>query len=402
MKIKDKKEKLRIAFVFDRYHPDGRGEGYFSWLIGALSKRGHDVHVFAAVADTGPVTGYQLHRIRTLRHPQSLMLISFLINSARVLRQGKFEIIHGVGRCVSINVFNPHGGVEKAYLRQEFSSMENRLYFLFKFLLRYLSPQHYLKLWIQNRQYANGHVGKFIAISEMVKRDMIRYYGISEGRVSVIPNCVDLERFHPKNRSIYRVSKRRELGIDEETIVLLFAGNNYRLKGLEPLLKAVGLLRERLSNQKVHLLVAGRGQIKRYSKLAARLGIASWTSFLGLVDRMEQYYAAGDIYVQPTFYDPCSLTVLEALASGLPAITTRFNGAADVITSEDGGQVIDDPTNIENLAESIAFFSSEKRRNEAGTVARQWMENNPPTQHVEEILKVYYEVAGQTGMPEES
>jgi UDP-glucose:(heptosyl)LPS alpha-1,3-glucosyltransferase len=87
------------------------------------------------------------------------------------------------------------------------------------------------------------------------------------------------------------------------------------------------------------------------------------------------------------------LTVLEALASGLPVITTRFNGAADVMISDRGGRVIDDPMDVVNLAESIALFIDDGRRHEARVVAREWMERYPPERHVEEILKVYREVA---------
>lgn len=128
--------------------------------------------------------------------------------------------------------------------------------------------------------------------------------------------------------------------------------------------------------------------------MARRLGVSDFTLFLGPVKEMEQYYAASDIYVHPTFYDSCSLTVLEALASGLPVITSRFNGAADVIVSNKGGKILENPADVEELAESIAFYFDEDRRNAARGVARQWMEKYSPTYNVEETLRVYHEVAG--------
>jgi len=389
-------KKLKIAIVLDRYLPSRGGETYFSWLAKELSRRGHEVHIFAAAAENTRPTDYRLHRIPVVGCPHSLRILSFLFNSARRIKSYDFDIVHGVGRCLAMNVFNPHGGVEKAYLNREFSSISSRFYYLYKFMKRYLSPQHYLKVWIQNKQYLSERVKKIIAISEMVKEDIIRYYGVPEERIAVILNCVDLDRFHPKNRAVFRNSKRAEMGISEETIVLLFAGNNYRLKGLHPLLEALTLVREWFPGQPLRLLIAGRGQVGRYRRLARRLGVSDLTLFLGPVKEMEQYYAMTDIYVHPTFYDSCSLTVLEALASGLPVITTRSNGAADVMISDEGGRVIEDPANTGELAESIAHFFSESRRQEAEVAARQWMENNSPTHHVEEILKVYYEVAGQT------
>ena len=385
--------KLRIAFILDRYNPQGRGEGYFSWLTRELVRLGHEVHVFAGLIEDETEGPFHIHRIPVVKHPKSMMITSFLIGSDLALRRERFDVIHGVGRCVNINVFNPHGGVEKAYLKQEFRSIDKASYRTYKKLRRYLSLHHYLKLWIQKKQCLGPGVRRIIAISNMVKKDVMDHYRVPEAKIAVVPNCVDLERFHPKNRAVYRARKRRELGIDEHTITLLFAGNNYRLKGLEPLLRAMALLQKRPLQRKFRLLVVGRGRIGRFARIARRLGISDCTFFLGPVEGMEEFYAASDIYVQPTFYDPCSLTVLEALASGLPTVTTRFNGAADVMTSDRGGRVIDDPTNTEELAESMAQFFDEDRRKEAGMAARAWMENFPPARHIEEVLRIYHDVA---------
>ena len=386
--------KLKIAFVLDRYLPSRGGEIYFSWLAKELVSRGHEVHIFAAIAEKIRGTEYQLHQIPVLRYPHSLRIFSFLRNSARAIQQYDFDIIHGVGRTLAMNIFNPHGGVEKAYLKQEFSSITNRFYYVYKFLKRYLSLQHYLKVWIQRRQYVNDKVRKIIAISPMVKEDIVRYYGVPEEKIAVVFNCVDLGRFHPKNRTIFRKAKREDLGIDDSALLLLFAGNNYRLKGLEPLLHSLIYLKRWFLNRPFFLLIVGRGRIGRYLGMARRLGVSDFTLFLGPVKGMKQYYAASDIYVHPTFYDSCSLTVLEALASGLPVITSRFNGAADVIISNKGGKILENPADVKDLAESIAFYFDEERRKEAQVVARQWMEKYSPTSNVEETLRVYHEVAG--------
>jgi UDP-glucose:(heptosyl)LPS alpha-1,3-glucosyltransferase len=395
MKPTRRGKSLNIAFVLDRYHPAGRGEAYFSWLIDELSSRGHNLHVFCASADRGTPSHVRIHRVPTLKHPRSLLTVSFLMNAARHIQKGNFDIVHGVGKCLCINVFNPHGGVERAYLRQEFASITNRFYFMVKLLKRYLSVNHYLKVWIEKNQYSGNTKKRFIAISQMVKRDMIDYYDVPEEKISVVSNCVDLERFHPRNHELYRTRVRDELGIAEKTLILLFAGNNYRLKGLEYLLGALASLGREFPERTVSLFVAGRGQVGRYSRLARRLGILENTRFLGPVQHMERFYGASDIYVHPTFYDPCSLTLLEALATGLPVVTTRFNGAADLVASDDGGRVIDDPKDISTIAESIAFYFPEARRREARRVTRQWMEDRSPAHHIEKILGVYDAVMEQ-------
>jgi len=317
--------------------------------------------------------------------------------SARMVKRYGFDVIHGLGQSLAVNVLNPHGGVEQAYLKQEFASISSRWYYWYRWLRRYVSLRHYLELWIQRRLYRGSNVKKVIAISKMVKQDIISHHGFPEEKIAVVFNSVDLESFHPANRDRYRREQRTALGVDDNTILLLFAGNNYRLKGLETLLRAVAILKGTFPQVALRLVVLGRGQIRLYKRKAKRLGVAGSVSFLGPVPSMAPYYAAGDIYVHPTFYDSCSLTVLEALASGLPAVTTRFNGAADAILSDEGGKIVQDPANAAEIADAIAYYFDEEHRARARIVARAFVEQYPPSRNVEDTLAVYREVAGLKG-----
>jgi UDP-glucose:(heptosyl)LPS alpha-1,3-glucosyltransferase len=385
-------KRLRIAIVLERFLPSTGGQNYFSGLVKELAKRGHDVHVFATEIEETPGPHYTMHLIPAFRYPRSLRLISFVLNSARVINRYDFDIIHEVMESLTMNVFNPHGGVEKAYLIQEFASINNRMYYFLRLIKRYLSLRHYIALWIQKKQFQMRRAKKIIAISTMVKNDMIQYYKVPEEKIEVVFNCVDTNRFHPRNRDIYRRSVRTLLKIDDNVVILLFAGHNYRLKGLESLLGAVSVLKERVPHPSLHLLITGRGQIARYKRIARRLGVLDLTTFLGPVKDIEQFYGASDIYVHPTFYDSCSLTVLEALASGIPVITTRFNGAADVIISDEGGKVLHDPKDVKTLAEAIAVFLGREGREKARRITRQWVEKYTPEYNAEKTLEVYYKV----------
>ena len=387
---------MKIAIVLERFLPSTGGQSYFSGLVKELAKRGHDVHVFATEIEETPGPDYTIHLIPAFRYPRSLRLLSFVFNSARVINRYEFNIIHEVMESLTMNVFNPHSGVEKAYLKQEFASINNRLYYILRLIKRYLSPRHYITLWIQKKQFQMRSAKRIIAISAMVKNDIIRYYNVPEEKIEVVFNCVDTNRFHPRNRDIYRRSVRTLLNIDEGVIILLFAGHNYRLKGLETLLGALSVLKETVPHPSVHLLITGRGQIERYRRIARKLGVLELTTFLGPVKDMEQFYGASDIYVHPTFYDSCSLTVLEALASGVPVITTRFNGAADIMISDEGGKVLDDPKDARNLGEAIAIFLDKERREKARITTRQWIEKYTPEHNAEKTLEVYYKVLEET------
>jgi UDP-glucose:(heptosyl)LPS alpha-1,3-glucosyltransferase len=381
---------LKIAILLNKFLPSRGGERYFSFLCEELTKRGHEVHLFATETESVAGLPYRIHKIPVWKYPRWLRALSlWRYGSGTLTRQG-FDIVHAVAQCRAATVLNPHGGVEQAYLRQEFASISNPLYYAYKRLLRYLSVSHYLEIHFQNRLYVGGSIKHVIAISEMVKRDIINYYAYPADRISVVFNTVDLDRFHPRMREVHRAEKRAGLGVGDDSILLLFAGNNFRLKGIETLIRSLALLTAQFPDRDFRLLVAGRGRPRRYRRLMKKLGVEARVMFTGPLSPMEHYYAAADIYVHPTFYDSCSLAVLEALAAGLPAVTTRFNGAAQVIASREGGMVIADPADSHELASAIALYADPEKRAAARIAARAWMEQYPPGRNVEETLQAYY------------
>jgi UDP-glucose:(heptosyl)LPS alpha-1,3-glucosyltransferase len=380
---------LKIAILLDKFLPSRGGERYFSYLATELARRGHDVHVFATKVEASDNIPYKVHIIPIWLFPRSLRILSFRRASARAISREGFDIVHGVAESGVVNVLNPHGGVEPAYLKQEFCSVSGRFYRTYKGLKRYLSLRHYLETGFQKKLYKSGCLLQVIAISSMIKKDIIHYYGYPVDQISVVFNAVDLAKFHPCNRYLYREKIRLHLSIDDHEIVLLFAGNNYRLKGLETLIKSLAILKEQYPHTKIRLLIAGRGRTHHYLNLANQLGVSDMILFLGAVTNMEQYYGASDMYVHPTFYDSCSLTVLEALASGLPVVTTRFNGASDAILSRDGGIVMNNPADPHELSQSIAEFMDSEKRIKANSIVRSWIEQYSPDRNVDETLAVY-------------
>lgn len=387
--------KLKIAIVLNRFVPSSGGVSYFSFLADELSKRGHEVYIFASEAEKTNCCNYKIVLVPVIKKPKILRAISFILATGWMLRRYKFDIVHQVDEGLKMNVFNPHGGVEKAYLKQEFNSIDSRIYRLIRKVKRYLSPYHYFLMWLQKRQFQNKNVKKIIAISRMVQNDVMKYYGVPKEKIAYVFNTCDLKRFCPENRDRFFLDVRKELKIPPCALVLMFAGHNFRLKGLKPLLLALKELCDENKDREIYLLVAGRGRIRTYIRLAKKLNIEKRVVFLGPVKDIEKYYAASDIYIHPTYYDSCSLTVLEALASGLPVITTKFNGAKDAILSDEGGIVIDDPSDVLALKAAIAHFFDENRRANARIITRKWMEKFSPEKNVEETLRVYYEVLSE-------
>jgi UDP-glucose:(heptosyl)LPS alpha-1,3-glucosyltransferase len=208
----------------------------------------------------------------------------------------------------------------------------------------------------------------------------------------VVYNGVDTGRFSPDRRAEFRQPVRQQLGIGDDVILALFVGHNFWLKGLPTLLRAV----RRLATESlpVHLAVVGGKQkhVRRWRHAARQMGVEESVTFAGPKDDTVPYYAAADVYVQPTFYDPCSLVLLEAAASGLPIITTRFfNGAAELMTEGVESLLVSDPTDSDQVANQMRVMLDSSFRDEMGRAARRMSLRHTFCRNVEEMLDVYRE-----------
>jgi UDP-glucose:(heptosyl)LPS alpha-1,3-glucosyltransferase len=215
---------------------------------------------------------------------------------------------------------------------------------------------------------------------------MIRWYQIPEERITVVYNGVDIEHFHPRNRQ-YREEIRRRHGFGDE-LVILFVSNNFRMKGLDFLIKALAKIRKE-DHPPFKLLILGRDRQDSYLRLARENGMFEEVVFAGSTNEPEKYYGASDFLVHPTFYDACSLTVLEALASGLPVITTKSNGASGIITQGQEGFVISDPRGEKILIEKISFLLDRERVEKASIAARHLAESYSLEKNWREMKNIF-------------
>ena len=116
---------------------------------------------------------------------------------------------------------------------------------------------------------------------------------------------------------------------------------------------------------------------------------------VGAIDDPVPYYAAADVFVLPTFYDPCSLSVSEAAASGLPSVTTRFNGAAELLSEGVDGSVIDDPADDAELAGALRPLLDAGVRQRMGEAARKLALKHTLDYNCDQIVAIYQQIAGQ-------
>jgi UDP-glucose:(heptosyl)LPS alpha-1,3-glucosyltransferase len=239
-----------------------------------------------------------------------------------------------------------------------------------------------------------------VVVNSFLVRDHFQQYlECSQKNLFVIRSAIDPDRFPEHDRLKRRRDFRDMFNIGPAEVVGLFAAMNYRLKGLEPLLHSVkqllGRPEFRRATPPCRLRGGGNPNYRRYERLASSLGVAEHVRFVGHCAEMRNAYFAADFLVHPTFYDPCSLVVLEALACGLPVITTRANGASELLKPLSEGYVIDDPHDHEHLAWCLSQMLDSSRRHACSQAARRAAAGWTFEHHYRQMLDVFSEAAAR-------
>jgi hypothetical protein len=218
-------------------------------------------------------------------------------------------------------------------------------------------------------------------------------YNVPGERVEIIHNGTDHSRFNPTVKRLYRKEVRNCLSIPEDATVVLFVSRNYRRKGLRFLVESLALAKP--SKGSVKVLVVGRGNRRPYQRLARRHGVGDCLLFAGETQEIERYYGASDFLVLPTLYDPFSNVCLEAMACGLPVITTRSNGASEIIEEGTTGFVVEKALDTRGLSEKISLLLDRSRREEMGARATESSQRFTVSENAARTRALYQKVIGE-------
>jgi UDP-glucose:(heptosyl)LPS alpha-1,3-glucosyltransferase len=249
-------------------------------------------------------------------------------------------------RVETCNVYRAGDGVHAAWLERR-ARYEPR----WRSLFRRFSRKHAALCALEAAMFRPDGVRLVIANSEMVKREILERYEYPAERICVIHNGAPPAPA-PAEQAAMREATRQELGLAPDEYVLLFAGSGWERKGLRFAIEATN----RATGCRPILLVAGDGRERG-------LPASERVRFLGAVRGLARYFAAADAFILPTIYDPFSNACLEALAAGLPVITTRANGFAEIL-AEGEGSVVEGPKDIEALFQAIKHWACAARREE--------------------------------------
>jgi len=354
---------MRVAIIAERIDTAlGGAERSVGELCDALSAQGMDVTLLAAKGDSA---SRHVHILCRNRLGKRVDPRAFGTALQKHLQLVSCDIVHSVLPFPFADVYQPRGGTYAETILRNAASYEHGLVPTAKRLTAFANQRR--QAWMRaERALAAGTRGPVIAaLSRYVAEQFQRHYHTPPERIVLINNGVHTRnRPAPDSADPLRLRILNHLGLtpDDKPVFYVFAAHNFRLKGLGPLIRAFAEVTRSDPHSPCRLVVVGNGDQRGYEQRARRLRAERYMVFLGGVDDLAAVLALTDVAVLPTFYDPASRFILEALGAGIPVITTRFNGAGDLFTHARHGIILDDPTDVPGLAQAVRDLSDSARR----------------------------------------
>ncbi len=361
---------MKIAFVLSRCHNFGSSRNVIE-VSKYLSRKGHEIHIFANSCDDMGRRNIIFHKVPSLTSKYLLSEAFTTFFETVMLKKYNFDVaVSQPARYLTPDICHVRFVSGSAFDLVDYK--KNAIFEISEAVEKYNLKE----------------CRKIIAMSDSVKNDLVNRYKIDDDKISVVYDGVDANFFKPADKN-KKSGIRKSLGIGISNVVLLFIGNPFSRKGLEYVIRALPLVK----NRDVRLLVSGNDNPAIYKGLAKKLGADEkiiWN--IGLTNEINKFFAAADIFVFPTLYEPFGLVITEAMASGLPVITSKIAGAAELIEDGKNGLLLDNPKNPEEIAEKINHLIDNSLFRKMGKAARAKAETLTWDRTANEMLKVFEEV----------
>jgi UDP-glucose:(heptosyl)LPS alpha-1,3-glucosyltransferase len=360
-------------------------ERYCINLMRQLKSKGHDVTIVGESMDESLKSEAAHLRVPVVRWTSWTKNSSLARNAHKVFENQGFDIVHGLSRVYGLDTYRLTDPLQTHWLNVFYRGPWTQA-------LQRLNPRHRTILGIEKQLFGPQGPRRIIVQSKLDERLLQEYFGIDPARIRRVSNGVDTKVFHPDFQH-EREFVRDEWKIPHDAPLLTFASMDFRRKGLASLLTAIS----RAKTSGLWLMVIGDGDIARFKTMAQQLGLGDRLVFTGRQQQIARLYAASDLFVLPTIYEPFPNVNLEAMACGVPVLTTSTAGGADVIEPAINGYVVSSPDEIDCLADRIDFHFGRgtTQLKLMSAAARSTAQRHTPEVNAERTLAVFQEVLGE-------
>lgn len=342
---------MKIALI--TYHADparGGAERYTIDLARALAGRGYDVallHAGASVAEKLPGVAYIHDKVggvsRAGRHGNFLHAID------RRLEAEHFDVVHAMLPVHRCDIYQAHAGFAFETLASSHLKRRSRLARQMSRLGNRLNPKRRLYAEVEHDLLTSMPTPMVICLSKAMKQKAVSHFHLDPANLAVIPNAVDLKRYDPAAHPQAGTELRAKFGIMPARKMGLFLGQDFARKGLAETLRAMA----ELDDPSFILLVAGRDDPAPFQHLAATLGLGRNVIFAGATSDPYPFYAAADVVLFPSRFDPFGLVPAEAVAMGVPPIVSSHAGVSELLNHDHNALIVEEPSRIESLVAAM-------------------------------------------------
>ncbi len=381
---------MRLGVLLDSFDPAAGGaEAHTDALLRRAVATG-DTAVLASI-EGKPPPGVDRVEVSTARGGRPWRDRALAVDGVTALQDAGCDCVLAIRHALSCDVYLPHGGlVADAWAARDAS--RGGVGALHRFARRFSAKRAFFLE--AERALLSGPAGpRVVAVSRGLAERIARVYPAAKSRTVVVPNGVDGDRFDPAPFRGDRAVLRRRFGVPEGAYVGLLLAHDPWLKGLFTVLEAMARPKVADLSPPFHLLVAGKRADASVARRARRLGVAERIATVGPVDDARPLYAASDVLVHPTFFDPCSLVSLEALAMGLPVVTTPQNGAWEQMAMR-GGIAVEGPEDAEGVAVALRVLADPAVRAATSEDARYVASKMRLATRLDAVLAVCRQAAG--------
>ncbi|MEM9446275.1 MAG: glycosyltransferase family 4 protein [Verrucomicrobiota bacterium] len=336
----------QLLFIRRRWSQKGGAENYLRRVARALKTKEYQLSLLCESWGSDDNNFEHIHHIQKSNNPD--LFASYANAYIENLKPKPF--IFSLERGITCDIYRAGDGVHAAWLnrRAKYSSWRAKI-------SNVINPKNRKVKKLENFTLNSTHTRHIMANSKMVRDDIIKHSVFPKKNISILYNAIDIETFTGGNRE----KGRNSLGLTEKEYVILLVGHGPERKG--------------------HKLAKSMVQL---SKTLAKLIIVDTSPSCPMPD----LYAAADVFLFPSLYDPFPSVVLEAMASGLPVITTYETGASEIIHQGHNGFMLDSPTNISQGANFIAELTNVKLRKAIGLAAQQTATHYNMPEHIEKLI----------------
>jgi len=372
------KNVIRIAVVIPKYGLVGGGEKFASELTERIAqKTSYEIHVLANQWRTSSGL-IRFHKIPIIRFPKYLTTVSFAWFVRQKIREIGFDLIHSHERIFNADLVSLHSVPHEFWVRD---IRQKRFFSLFD-----RATIHVEKGMVRNDRAI------FLPVSGIAREKFIAEYPFLSGRTEVLHPGVDMVSFDKLHRNDCRESIRKQFGFNLSDTVLLFVGMNFELKGLDQLIQAMAQLKSIRQPTPIKLLVAGKGNINKYQKMAEDAGLDGDVRFAGVIkERMEDVYMSADIFAMLSQFDTFGMTVLEAMAASLPVIVSHHVGAKDLVQDGVNGFIVE-RDDIDAICDRLLVLLDQDKRIAMGRYGHHVAQNHTWDLLADKMIQMYEKI----------